>query len=179
MLGREPDPSATAEWERGANVPEGLRREHLIELLDGQRWPELRTATIVGEGLPETWDRGLRWYRRASRERGPRAAVGAVVAAILDDLRAIDSRDAHRHHYRERDGKWAQRVGARRGLSDKYQADLRRIEDAAYGLRWVELASGLRFDLSRLLVPQLRPTWLRGAAFDPAPHASVGPLSGR
>jgi hypothetical protein len=32
---------------------------------------------------------------------------------------------------------------------------LRRLEDAAYGLRWVEVAHGLRFDLDRSLVPQL------------------------
>lgn len=44
--------STVAEWESGVNVPEGLRREHLIELLDGQRWPELRAVAVVGDGLP-------------------------------------------------------------------------------------------------------------------------------
>jgi DNA-binding transcriptional regulator YiaG len=31
------DASTVAQWESGVNVPEGLRREHLIELLHGQR----------------------------------------------------------------------------------------------------------------------------------------------
>ncbi len=54
------DASTVAQWESGVNVPEGLRREHLIELLDGQRWPELRAVAVVGDGLPVAWDRGAR-----------------------------------------------------------------------------------------------------------------------
>ena len=42
-----------------------------------------------------------------------------------------------------------------RGLGDESRADLRRIEDAAYGLRWLEVVQGPRFDLSKSLVPQL------------------------
>jgi len=42
-----------------------------------------------------------------------------------------------------------------RGLADACRADLRRIEDAAYGLRWLEVAQGLRFDLRSSLMPQL------------------------
>ena len=42
--------SAVAQWERGTNVPEGVRRERLVELLDGHLWPELRAAAIGGEG---------------------------------------------------------------------------------------------------------------------------------
>ena len=74
--------STVALWERGVNVPEGLRRERLVELLEGRRWPELRAAALVGDGLPEAWGRGARWYRRASRGRVPRATAGAVVAAV-------------------------------------------------------------------------------------------------
>lgn len=33
--------------------------------------------------------------------------------------------------------------------------DLRRVEDAAYGLRWLELVHRLAFRLDRSLVPQL------------------------
>jgi hypothetical protein len=49
-------------------VPEGIRRERLLELLEGRLWPELRAAAIAGDGLPEPWQRGARWYRRAARE---------------------------------------------------------------------------------------------------------------
>ena len=77
------------------------------------------------------------------------------MAAILDDLQAVDSPEALRQRYAERDGEWAHGVAARKGLGEEHHADLRRIEDAAYGLRWLELAHGLRFDLSRSLAAQL------------------------
>ncbi|GEM_PF-7011317 len=35
------------------------------------------------------------------------------------------------------------------------QMDLRRIEDATYGLRWLEVVHGLRFDLGHSLVRQI------------------------
>ena len=149
------DASTVAQWESGASVPEGLRRERLVELLDGRLWPELRAAELVGDGLPISWDRGVRWYRRASRERGPRASAGTVVATILDELRAVASQQALRERYRDRDGEWARGVAARQGLGEEQQADLRRVEDAAFGLRWLELTHGRRFDLRRSLVPQL------------------------
>ena len=44
---------------------------------------------------------------------------------------------------------------AQLGLGSTCRADLRRIEDAAHGLRWLEVVQGQRFDLSRSLVPQL------------------------
>jgi hypothetical protein len=31
---------------------------------------------------------------------------------------------------------------------------VRRMEDAAYGLRWLEIAEAVRFDLGRSLAPQ-------------------------
>ena len=64
--------STVAQWESGLSVPEGIRRERLVAVLDGRCWPELQAATIVSDGLPEAWDRAARWYRRASRERQPR-----------------------------------------------------------------------------------------------------------
>ena len=150
--------STVAVWERGVNVPEGLRRERLVELLEGRRWPELRAAALVGiagDGLPEAWGRGARWYRRASRGRVPRETAGAVVAAMLEDLRAAVSPAALRQRYGERGGGWAQGVAAEQGLGQGHRADVRRLEDAAHGLRWLELAHGLRFDLRRSLVPRL------------------------
>jgi transcriptional regulator with XRE-family HTH domain len=147
--------STVAQWESGVNVPEGIRRERLVELLDGRCWPELRAAAIADDGLPQTWDRAVRWYRRASRERGPRTSVGVVVAAILEELRAVTSEQDLRRRYCERDGEWVRGVAARQRLREEHQADLRRIEDAAFGLRWLELAHGRRFDLCRSLVPQL------------------------
>jgi hypothetical protein len=78
-----------------------------------------------------------------------------AVAAVLDELRGTVARDALRGHYRERDGDCAATVIARRGLSEQQQRGARRAEDAAYGLRWLELAHGRRFDLGRSLVPQI------------------------
>jgi transcriptional regulator with XRE-family HTH domain len=152
--------STVAEWERGVNAPEGIRRERVIDVLEGRRWQELRAAVIDGDGMPRRWNEGARRYRRASRERLARESVGVVVAAILDDLQAVDSYEALRQRYCERDGEWAYGVVARRGLSDELQFEVRRIEDAAYGLRWLELMHGLRFDLCRSLVPQLSPDTL-------------------
>ena len=77
------------------------------------------------------------------------------MAAVLDDLHAVDSRDALRQRYCQRDAEWARGVAAQWGLSEQHQAALRRIEDAAYSLRWVEFAHELRLDLRRSLVPQL------------------------
>lgn len=130
------DHSAVSQWEGGVNVPEGMLRERLAELLDGRLWPDLRTAMIPGDGLPEPWDRAVRWYRRASRERRPREAAGIVIATVLDELRGVEARDRLRMHYCKRDGEWVRGVAERCGLVDDGRADLRRFEDAAYGLRW-------------------------------------------
>ena len=94
------------------NVPDGRLRERLAELLDGRRWTDLREAALASEcaGLPGRWDRAVRWYRRASRERRPRETIGAVVAAILDELRGVATAGALRRRYRERDGDWASTV---------------------------------------------------------------------
>jgi transcriptional regulator with XRE-family HTH domain len=59
--------SAVAQRENGVNVPDGLRRERLTDLLAGRLWPALRAAALVGDELPSSWERAVRWYRRASR----------------------------------------------------------------------------------------------------------------
>jgi hypothetical protein len=41
---------------------------------------------------------------------------------------------------------------------------LRRMEDAAYGLRWLETAHGWRCDLNASLVAQLPLGWLESTA---------------
>ena len=81
--------------------------------------------------------------------------MGAVVAAMLEELRTTASPAALRQRYGERGGEWAQGMAAEQGLGQEHRADVRRLEDAGYGLRWLELAHGLRFDLHRSLVPQL------------------------
>ena len=45
---------------RGVNVPEWLRRERLIDPLEGRLWRELRAAATAGEGMPEPWVRAAR-----------------------------------------------------------------------------------------------------------------------
>ena len=73
------------------NVPEGIRRERLLELQKARRWPELRASVIDNDGLPEAWDQAVGWYRRASRVRSPGEAEGVSVAIILCELWAVGS----------------------------------------------------------------------------------------
>jgi transcriptional regulator with XRE-family HTH domain len=147
--------STVAQWESGINVPEGIRRERLVDLLEGRLWRELRETLIPGDGMPSRWNEAARWYRRASRERSSREMVGAAIAAILDDLRVIESPASLRRHYCARDGDCVRGVLDRCGLSEEHLTDLRRVEDAAYGLRWLETVHDLRFHLGRSLVHQL------------------------
>ena len=60
---------------------------------------------------------------------------------------------------------------AQLGLGSTCRADLRRIEDAAHGLRWLEVVQGQRFDLSRSLVPQLPLALLDADSRDERPDA--------
>jgi hypothetical protein len=85
------DSSTVAQWESEANVPDGSRRERLIELVKGRLWLELREVHVTGTGMPARWNDAARWYRRASRERQPREMIGRIVAAVLDDLRLASS----------------------------------------------------------------------------------------
>jgi transcriptional regulator with XRE-family HTH domain len=158
------DGSAVSQWETATAVPEGQRRERLLELLQGRGWPELRAAASAGEGLPASWDRGVRWYRRASRERRSRATWGLVIAAVLEQLRSEEVAEALRDRYREHDGNWVHGVATRCELSEEQGRDLRRMEDAAYGLRWVEIVRGWRCDLHASLVGQLPLGWLGSTA---------------
>jgi len=105
--------------------------------------------------LPAAWDRGACWYRRASRERRPRETVGAAVAAALAHLQNVGSSEALRQQYCVHDGEWVRGVAVRCGLDEEHPADLRRIEDAAYGLRWLEIEHERQFNLRNSLVPQL------------------------
>ena len=149
------DHATVSQWESGINVPEGGRRQRLELLLAGRLWPELRLALIDGVGVPQAWEDAARWYRRASRECPPRETAGIAIAAALEVLRAAQSSEALRQHYRERDGEWIHGVATSCGLVDGHPLDLRRVEDAAYGLRWLEIAHGLRLDPHRSLTRQL------------------------
>ena len=67
----------------------------------------------------------------------------------------MDALDGLRRRYVERDAEWAHAIADQRGLGEQCRPDVRRIEDAAYGLRWLEVTRGSRFELGRSLVPQL------------------------
>lgn len=97
----------------------------------------------------------MRWYRRASREQRAWETAGVVVAQILNELRTVASFGALREGYCGHDGDWVRSVAERRGISEAHRVNLRRFEDAAYGLRWLELAGGIRLDPHRSLVPQI------------------------
>ena len=154
------DESAVSQWETGIAVPDGLRRERLTELLEGRLWSRLRAALVAGEGMPDRWTEAVRRYRRASRERGQRAGVGAVVAALLASLRDTGSPGGLRERYREGPAGWASGLSAGLVPAGLSAAELRQAEEAAYGLRWLELARGGVLDPQRLLVHQLPPALL-------------------
>ena len=155
--------SAISRWETGTAVPDGVPRERLKDLLAGRLWPDVRAAAIAGPGLPGSWEQAVRWYRRGSRERRLRETAGTVVTAILNELRTAESTEGLRRSYVERDGDWARGVAAAQPISDPATGWVRRIEDAAYGLRWLELAQGVRLDPRRSLAAQLPPGLLNGA----------------
>ncbi len=87
-----------------------------------------------------------------------------MIAAVVDHLRSEESPGALRDRYREYDGDWAYGVATRCGRSEAHGVALRRIEDAAYGLRWLEIAHGWRCDLNASLVGQLPLNWLGASA---------------
>ena len=155
--------STVAQWESGAAVPEGARRERLVTLLEGRLWPQLRGMVVSEADLPRRWAEAVRWYRRASRERRARLGVGAAVAAVLQVLREVDSLDGLRERYRAEAGEWASRRAPDCKADALSAMDRRRAEEAAFGLRWLELACGHGFDPSRSLAGQLSPTLLAGA----------------
>ena len=144
--------SVVAEWENAVSVPIGMRKRRLIELLGGKRWKVLREAFTAGEGMPQRWKQAVRWYRRASRSIGNRLTVGEVVVlATLNETRALTKIDELRHHYSGRDGGW------QGNASNPMPAGgtVRLTEDAAYGLRWIELLNGITLDPRRSLVGKL------------------------
>jgi len=77
--------------------------------------------------------------------------VGAAVAVILDDLQVIVLPAPHRRHDGARDGDGAHGVAGRSGFGEEYGSDLRWVEDAAHGLRRIEVVHNVRFLLERSL----------------------------
>ncbi|MBI4495222.1 MAG: helix-turn-helix domain-containing protein [Chloroflexi bacterium] len=164
------------QWETGTHVPNGHPRERLVELLEGRFWHALREVIIEGEGIPGRWCDAARWYRRASRERASRETVGSMVAVILDNLRQVDSSGVLRERYCEDDGSGARELVVRLVPNVLRQSDLWRVEDAAFGLRWVELAHGIQLDLNRSLARQLPLELLERAINDPTTKSLEAPL---
>jgi hypothetical protein len=150
-------------WESGAAVPDGMRRERLAALLEGKLWPELRASLIAGVGLPKRWDEAVRWYRRLSREREPRAVVGVSVAAVLTPLRSIDDEGALREQYGTIGAVTTSVVADRGAPAVVGQTPGWRIIEAAYGLRWLEIRHRLQLDIDRSLARQLWLTLLNAA----------------
>ncbi len=126
----------------GINVPSGVRKRRLIELHEGKRWKLLREAVIGCEGMPQHWRQAVRWYRRASRGVLNRRTVGEVIVATLEETRELTTIIELRQHYRERDCGGS----ANSSMSMPVGATARLAEDAAYGLRWTEIVSGITVD---------------------------------
>ena len=102
----------------------------------------LRDEGIDGEGMPHRWRQAVRWYRRASREVRNRRTVGEVILATLEETRGVTTTNEVRQHYRERDSGWS----ANPATPMPTGATARLAEDAAYGLRWTEIVSGITVD---------------------------------
>lgn len=85
----------------------------------------------------------------------PRETAGAAVATVLAELRAFGEPGALRRNYCERDSEWARGIAEAHTPNQGDLANLRRIEDAAYGLRWLELARERQIDLGHSLVSQI------------------------
>src|SRR5262245_42328575 len=96
----------------------------------------------AGGGRPRPRREPLGGGATGARRHHPREAAART-------LGRSPRRAALRGHYGERDSDWARGVVARDGLRDVPGAGLRRAEDAAYGLRWLELADGLTLALER------------------------------
>jgi hypothetical protein len=67
----------------------------------------------------------------------------------------VDSFEALRLHYVEHDGDWAHQWADEREHYHAWCGDIRRLEDASYGLRWLEIARRVQFSLTASLVRQL------------------------
>jgi transcriptional regulator with XRE-family HTH domain len=164
--------AAISQWETGDRVPDGLRRERLRELLDGRLWPELRTALLGDESFPVPWREAVRWYRRASREGPARATWGVPIRRMRDSLLRAEDAAGLRLAYVETGpigSAGAALTGTDAGRSE------RRVEDAAFGLRWLEIAHGWRFDLTKSLARDLPLAWLN----DPSSATGVQHPLGR
>ncbi|CCF84007.1 helix-turn-helix domain-containing protein [Nitrolancea hollandica] len=146
--------STVCQWERGRNVPDGVRRERVMALLGGQLWPQLRAVLVAGKGMPRCWQRAVRWYRRISRDREQREQVGVVVARGVAQLRAVDDLEGLREQYRADDGGWLRDIAGQLAAPPEPEIEVRRVELAVYGLRWLEIVHGFRFDLSQSLEQQ-------------------------
>jgi DNA-binding XRE family transcriptional regulator len=155
--------TTVTQWEIGARTPEGVLRERVEALVAGGRWPQLRAAVVAATGastgtggdMPRRWADTVRWYRRASRERSVRTALGPAIAAGVAALRGVHRPEDLRARYLGAAGPWGCGVLPDADPTSATPSALRRAEDAVYGLRWLELTAGLCFDLCRSLVPQL------------------------
>jgi DNA-binding transcriptional regulator YiaG len=144
--------SLVAEWENSVAVPSGQRKRRLIELLEGKRWKVVREAVVVGEGMPVPLAAGgalvpsrlARGQKSPNRQRGNPCDIGRNTRAYIGQRIA--------HHYRGRVGGWP--AIPAKPMPDGATARL--AEDAAYGLRWTEIGSGLTLDPRGSLVGALR-----------------------
>jgi DNA-binding XRE family transcriptional regulator len=140
--------SVVTEWESAVTVPSGLRKRRLIELLEGKLWKVLREGVMVGEKLPLRWKQAVRRYRRASRSVGTRRTVGEAILSTLNETRELTTISELLQHYRGRDSGWPRNPSTPMPAG----ATVRLAEDAAFGLRWIEIVTGITFDPRASLV---------------------------
>ena len=100
----------------------------------------------------------MRWYRRASREVTARVAWGVPVGRILDSLQTAKDLAGLRRAYVDA-GSVCSTGGAASGTGAG--AAERRVEDAAFGLRWLQMVHARRFGLTKSLAREVPLEWLR------------------
>ncbi len=167
--------SAVSQWETGIAVPDGVRRRRVQELVRGELGSAVRAQVVRDGGFPEGWRQAVRWYRRASRTVACRRTAGVEIAGILHQLRSIADLAVLVQGFVDKPALEIQAVSPI-SVRDIAAGTTRRVEHAAYGLRWLEITHACSFNLLRSIVADLPLAWLN----EPVPNADspTGPLAG-
>ena len=104
-------------------------------------------------GLRDVWGWALSWFRKPPPFQDKRDRQAAIVTAILHELRLEPTVPDLHHRYRD-GNHWALLVARRACPEDWPTLGVHACTAAAYGLRYVELATGAAID------PHHLPAWL-------------------
>jgi hypothetical protein len=94
----------------------------------------------------DVWKSGLEWYIYYT-DPARKSKYAMVIMGVKDKLSGIKNKGELTRHYTSVDDICEDVV--RRLFPGEEWLDIRRTEDCAYGLRWLELSTGRQFDLMR------------------------------